>query len=396
MAIFKVSPETNITSLIASDEVSQGDVLILEEGVYNQSVFISKSHIRIMAKNQHVVFDGYGELSNGFFLFGTTGVEVSGIKIQNYAYAGIVVIFGSANRILSNIIKEAAERGVDIVRSSANLVWKNEICLTRFGVLLETESTDNWIIENKVRDCIADCFESFFTESTGNAFISNNGCNSGLSCFSAVGANCLAYRNTAFGAHYNGVGVVLGRDCLAIENKSKGNGSSVNGTSNFSSPENTFIADNIMNHNNEIGLYVMSDYSIIQNNRISCNDSIGLSLSPDSSNCLIYHNRIECNAGEDIVDNGSDNNFIRNLTGCCDHWDREAEDLPEKTVMLIAESSGVTLTNKLQIELQLEKAALAKLEERSTRQPEHAKYSHQIFIEQLKDKIARWEALLQQ
>jgi hypothetical protein len=96
------------------------------------------------------------------------------------------------------------------------------------------------------------------------------------------------------------------------------------------------------------------------------------------------------------VDNGSDNNFIRNLTGCCDHWDREAEDRPENSVMLTAESSGVSLTNKLQIEIQLEKAALAKLEERSERQPEHAKQSHQILIEQLKEKIAGWEALLQQ
>ncbi|MDF2654115.1 MAG: hypothetical protein K0R19_589 [Bacillota bacterium] len=396
MAIIKVSPKTNITSLIASDEVSEGDVLILEEGIYHQVVFINKSYIHILAKNQRVVFDGYGELSNAFFLFGTTGVEVRGIKIRNYAYAGIIVLFGSGNRILSNRIKDAGERGVDIVRSSANLVWKNEICLARFGVLVETESSGNWIIENKVRDCIADCFESFFTESTGNAFISNTGCSSGLNCFSAVGANCLVHRNTAFGAHYNGVALVLGRDCIALENKSKGNGSPINGTSNFSSPENTFIADNIINHNNEIGLYVTSDYSIIQNNRISCNDNIGLSLSPDSSNCLIFNNRIQCNAGDDIVDNGSDNNFIRNLTGCCDHWDREAEDRPENSVMLTAESSGVSLTNKLQIEIQLEKAALAKLEERSERQPEHAKQSHQILIEQLKEKIAGWEALLQQ
>ncbi|MDF3000012.1 MAG: hypothetical protein K0Q48_131 [Bacillota bacterium] len=396
MAIFKVSPKTNITSLIASDEVSEGDVLILEEGIYHQVVFINKSYIRIQAKNQRVVFDGYSLLANAFFLFGTTGVEISGITIRNYSYAGIVVIFGSGNRILSNRIKEAGERGIDIVRSSANLVWKNEICLARFGVLVETESTGNWIIENKVRDCIADCFESFFTESTGNAFISNIGCSSGLSCFSMVGANCLAYKNEAFNAEYNGIGLVLGRDSIAIENKSKKNGSSINGTSNFSSPENTFIADNLLNHNNEIGLYVMSDYSIIQGNRISCNDNIGLSLSPDSSNCLIFHNRIQCNEGDDIVDNGSDNNFIRNLTGCCDHWDREAEDRPENTVKLTVESSGASLTNKLQIEIKLEKAALAKLEESSERQPEHAKHGHQILIAQLKDKIAGWEALLQQ
>lgn len=396
MAIFKVSPETNITSLIASDEVSQGDVLVLEEGIYHQVVFINKSYIRILAKNQRVVFDGYGELANAFLLFGTTGVEVSGIKIQNYAYAGIIVLFGTGNRIISNRIKETGERGIDIVLSSANLVWKNEICIARFGVLVETESTGNWIIENKVRDCISDCFESFFTESTGNAFISNTGCNSGLNCFSVVGANCLAHRNTALGAHYNGIALTLGRDSIAIENKSKWNGSSINLTANFSSPENTFIADNIMNHNKEIGLYVMSDYSIIQNNRISCNGNIGLSLSPDSSNSLIFNNRIQCNEGDDIVDNGSDNNFIRNLTGCCDHWDREAEERPENTVKMTVESSGASLANKLQIEIQLEKAALAKLEESSQRQPEHAKHSHQILIEQLQVKIAGWEALLQQ
>ncbi len=58
MAVINVTPFTDITALIASDNVKEGDVVLLEKGIYFQTVNITKNYIRIVAKGPGVVFDG--------------------------------------------------------------------------------------------------------------------------------------------------------------------------------------------------------------------------------------------------------------------------------------------------------------------------------------------------
>ncbi|NLY67859.1 MAG: hypothetical protein GX069_09900, partial [Tissierellia bacterium] len=58
MAVIKVNPHMDITSLIASDRVGEGDVVLLEEGIYFQSVNVMKDNIRIVAQGPGVIFDG--------------------------------------------------------------------------------------------------------------------------------------------------------------------------------------------------------------------------------------------------------------------------------------------------------------------------------------------------
>ena len=127
MAIIKVSPETDITLVIASAEVNEGDVLLFEEGIYHQVVLISKNNIRLLARNHHVIFDGFDTLAAAFVLLGTTGVEISGITIRNYLLAGILLIGGSANRIVCNVIAKTGIWGIVAAESSDNLIWKNWI-----------------------------------------------------------------------------------------------------------------------------------------------------------------------------------------------------------------------------------------------------------------------------
>lgn len=55
MAVIKVTPIMDITALIASDNVNEGDVLLLEEGIYFQTVNILKDNIRIVAKGPGVI-----------------------------------------------------------------------------------------------------------------------------------------------------------------------------------------------------------------------------------------------------------------------------------------------------------------------------------------------------
>ncbi|NLN42123.1 MAG: hypothetical protein GX160_09115 [Clostridiales bacterium] len=69
-----------------------------------------------------------GILFNAFILSDITGVEINGITIRNYSISGVLIDYGSGNRIVNNKIYNAADYGIHVSSSSYNLIWKNEIC----------------------------------------------------------------------------------------------------------------------------------------------------------------------------------------------------------------------------------------------------------------------------
>ena len=83
MAVIKITPLTDISALIASDNVNEGDVLLLEEGIYFQTVNIFKNNIRIVAKGPGVIFDGKSTLLTAFTLSNVVGVAIEGINIRH-------------------------------------------------------------------------------------------------------------------------------------------------------------------------------------------------------------------------------------------------------------------------------------------------------------------------
>ena len=87
MAVINVTPLTDITALIASDSVNEGDVLSA-----------------------------------------VGGVVIEGINMRHYRASGILIQAGSGNRIVNNTINNMMDAGIEIVGSGGNLIWKNEIC----------------------------------------------------------------------------------------------------------------------------------------------------------------------------------------------------------------------------------------------------------------------------
>jgi len=115
MAIINVTPLTDITALIASDNVNAGDVLLLEEGIYFQTVNILKEHIRIAAKGPGVIFDGKSTFFTAFTLSNVVGVGIEGINIRNYRFENIIIRSGSDIRIINNtIISDPLSDGIEI------------------------------------------------------------------------------------------------------------------------------------------------------------------------------------------------------------------------------------------------------------------------------------------
>ena len=311
MAIINVSPSTNISTLIASASVSEGDVLLLEEGVYYQSVVISKNNIRIVGENCRAVFNGSGFLASAFILNGVSGVEIFGVTMRDYIGYGVYINGGSANRIVSNAIFDIEGPGIFAVTSTANLIWKNRIRNVSDGVFLGSVSTGNQVIENFVRDCSNDGLEAFLSEDTNNAFIGNKveDCEDhGIEVF---GANCLVYHNHVCNAVNLGYYLVTGRGIVSIENHGEHN---QNGCVLIAS--NAFVARNDFSNNRGRGLDILSSDNIIQSNLIKENRDSGLVLESFANNNFIYNNRIVCNTPIDIVTGGTGNNFLSNQTGC--------------------------------------------------------------------------------
>lgn len=310
MAIINVSPSDNITALIASSAVSEGDVIRLAEGTYYQIVIVSKNYIRILPESCRAVFDGAGVLAAAFILNNVTGVEITGVSIKNYLADGIYIFQGSANRVACNKIQDISGEGIFCNASAANLIWKNCVRDTRDGILLRNGSTNNWVVENNVRNCSDDGIESFFAEDQNNAIIGNFACNCGDNCLEVFGRNCFVYRNKVLGANV-GVLIASGSNNVTIENKSGNNTFGV-----FVNSQNAFLSRNEVIGNSSTGIQDNSAFGILQSNLVAKNKGSGVDLTSFSHDSLIYNNRVVCNTPSDIINNGTDNNLLNNRTGC--------------------------------------------------------------------------------
>jgi hypothetical protein len=312
MAIICVTPDVDITALIASAGVSEGDVLLLAEGTYDQSVIISKNYVRILSERCGAVFDGNNILATAFILNNVTGVELYGLVIQNYLSTGVTISGGSANRIICNRITNVGTTGIRVSSSSANVIWKNHIRNVSDGVLLINGSTNNWILENKVKNCRDDGFESFLSNDLNNTFVGNLACNCSDNCFEIYGVNNLVYCNSAIDGTNSGYVITSGSNTVAIGNKSSGGpGPGVSLGSN-----NALIACGTFKNNDGTGLTVNSDFNIILSNLITCNRNSGLVINEGADNNFIIGNHVLCNTPHDIAVSGTNNNLLKNLTGC--------------------------------------------------------------------------------
>jgi parallel beta-helix repeat protein len=313
MAVIYVSPATNITEFIASVAVTPGDVLVLEDGVYNQVVIIEKSNLRIVTKGCQAIFNGGNILASAFVLNGVTGVEIKGFKILDYIAHGIFVSGGAANRILDNSIKRVSGDGIRVSNSQANLIWKNEIKEAFDGVELISGSAGNRVIENYAANCRDDGFESFLPSDRDNTFTGNVSQDNGGNGLEIFGENNLVQCNVSKRNVNAGLYIVAGRNIIALNNEIESNRSD----GILVSDNNCFIANNQVKSNGRIGINVSGNNNIVQNNIIAFNKNNGLNLQVTSSTSFIFENEFVCNTPANIVNNGVNNNFLENEVKKC-------------------------------------------------------------------------------
>ncbi|HHV47339.1 MAG TPA: hypothetical protein GXX53_10675 [Tissierellia bacterium] len=315
MAVINVTPLEDITALIASDSVNEGDVLLLEEGIYFQTVNVTKDYIRIVAKGPEVIFDGKSTLLTAFLLEDVVGVAILGIRIRNYRDDSIIIQSGSGNRIINNTFNNMLSDSIVLISSSGNLIWKNEICNCSDGIKLTSGSTNNWIIENIIKDGFVDAIETSSAADSNNAFISNIAIDHRDRGLALSGSNNLLLNNLVIN-HEAGIVIDVGNGSIAIGNTVKD--CRLWGHIVFNEFNNYFAGDNRTECNDGVGMSNISDFSIFMDNEILYNGENGFTLDALSTGNLVMNNKLVCNIPENIVDEGTNNNLVNNIVKPCE------------------------------------------------------------------------------
>lgn len=307
MAVITVTPADDITTVI-NTIANPGDVILVGDGIYNQSVLVTKDNIRIIANGTGAVFDGANTLMEGFQLQETTGVEINGFIIINYVQSGIYVNGGRFNRILGNRVISSGFIGIELSGTTGNLVWRNEVSRNDGdGILTIDASTGNWIIENIANNNETDGLETFLTQDTGNVLASNRSTGN-QDGFEIFGTNLMlgntAVENAADGAFTQAFGLVCVGNRL---NSNNGDGIQV-------SQGNSILLDNEISNNQSAGIRVFANFHILEGNEFEGND-IGILIDATGGSNLIIRNEALGNRIFDIQDDGTDNNFVQNE--CC-------------------------------------------------------------------------------
>lgn len=153
MAIFTVFPGTNAIQNAVNNLATPGDIILVNEGVYNEAVTITTDNIRLVTANNKVFLDGNNTLENGFTLNGVTGVEINGFNIANYTSDGIDINDSNFNLITRNKITKVNGDGIDLNSGTGNLIFNNTI--ENIGddggdTAIEVSGNTNWIVNNRL------------------------------------------------------------------------------------------------------------------------------------------------------------------------------------------------------------------------------------------------------
>lgn len=301
MAIIRVKTDYS-TIQAAVNAAFAGDIILVEDGVYNEQVTVNKNFIKIIGIGDHVALDGQMKLNAGFVLDNVNGVLIKGFEVKNYRTDGIQIA-GSSRY---NAIEKARISNVDY-----------------YGIWLASSSSDNKVTETKITGCyygIYNYSNNFILE---RSIISYNGA---VGVYISDGSNivvrgCIISNNISIGL------TLFSNRATVVENKADENGSygiyayincllkaneccnNVSDGIYLSYYYNT-VLENRTDYNGRYGIYVGGYNSVIRNT-VNENTNIGIYIG--SVGNTVLGNKAFKNGRYDIVRARADNFVKDNL-----------------------------------------------------------------------------------
>ena len=339
----------------AIDNASAGDTIIVRDGIYYESITVSKQ-LTIKSENgsDNCIINGGGSLWADVFTLKADGIRIKGFTItggwngilissnnnsisnniiSNNHY-GIWLDYSNNNSISKNNISSNNNDGIALLHSNKNSILNNIISSNnRYGIRLY-DSNSNTIKNNEFIDdglFVDDSYRNFVEDNTVNEkplvyledesdeFIHNAGQIILVRCTNIIVMNA-EITNTDVGIE------LLKSDNCLISNSNISNNydgiflydsnknsisNNIISSNNYGidlrySDNNSISEDNISNNDDGIHLYESTNNSILENNISDNDDGIGLWYSNENS---ILRNNISSN-NNGIVLGYSNNNII--------------------------------------------------------------------------------------
>ena len=151
----------------AVDNASDGDMIIVRDGIYYESITVSK-HLTIKSENGHA-----NCIVNGSWWLDVFKLEADGIRIEGFTITGGrygIYILSNKNMIINNIISSNNFDGIHLRDSNNNGISENHISSNDNGIELSF-SNNNSILDNIID---SNKYNGIFLWNSNNNSISKN------------------------------------------------------------------------------------------------------------------------------------------------------------------------------------------------------------------------------
>ncbi|MDP4152895.1 MAG: right-handed parallel beta-helix repeat-containing protein [Bacillota bacterium] len=290
----------------AIDAANPGDKIIVENGVYRESLNINKNDLKLVGGEDTVLYGDFA-LQYAFYINNANKIEIQNFKIKNYALWAFYIENSSNVLVYRCSISDVSYVGAEFYNSKNIKFIKNRMSgFLNYGVY-SYGSCGGSINYNTIESCgqygiyiTGDMTE--FSIIRNNVSRNNNG-----------GIICMGEKNMIF---YNKVFKNTGSAISAYSNSSvKGNILSDNtGDGVISSGKNSVIAENLILNNAQNGIYI-SIYGMagtkITSNRIQCSGVNGIYIGTGSN--IIEGNTVIDSGRYDILRLHPNNEFKNNI-----------------------------------------------------------------------------------
>lgn len=288
----------------AVDAAQPGDIILVESGIYNEQVTITKSNIMIIGA-KGAVLDGQFRLSFGFILNGVTNVLIRSFTIKNYNLDGITCLIGSNNRIIRNRLMDNVEFGISTFTSPRNRIVENTVFGSgSYGMYL-SGSSNSKVDGNRVSS--NGSFGIYFTGGTGNDITNNCVYHNNSYGIVSTGSDALIRSNVVNGNLY--IGIYASTNSIVENNEVYQN----NNTGVYSPGSNNTIRENQVYKNGQDGIGVYGNNSAVLQNKVFRNKNNGIYIGSHLN--VVGRNTAQENGVFDLVRVQPDNFLFDNV--CC-------------------------------------------------------------------------------
>lgn len=182
----------------AVDHAQNGDVILVRDGTYLESVTITKS-LTIEGQGKDTIVDGNN--LGPAFLIEADNVTITGFRIRNVEnaptvsdstarLAGIHLLGASDCRVFNNTVVNCG-KGIWIYGGAANQIVNNTFLSNNYGIIVDSSSQN--ILRGNV---LADGWNGMLLDNSQNNVLKNNDMYNNTANFGVTGESAVAYQNS--------------------------------------------------------------------------------------------------------------------------------------------------------------------------------------------------------